>query len=326
MDLIERAVREGIITAEQAGAMRALAERTPGTDDGSLPVHRPAGISLTTELLAYLGGVLVLAGAGTSLAGRWDDLADGTRIVVLAVGALTTLAGGAILRRQDEPATGRLVAVLWFLSAAAVFGSVAYLLDTTMELSGEGRALLSGVATSAYAGALYGLHRRTLQQAALFGAVLTAGLSAAALSNAESDLSGLVLLGVGGAWLAAGLRGVLAPLHTAAVLGSITASIGPAYIAVDFFEGSNAIGLGIGIATGAVLVLIGIVSRAPGPLAVGVLAMFGYLTGLLAEVGGGLAVPVVVAGGGVALIVAAAASARILRRRARVEDDVGTPR
>ena len=95
------------------------------SQEGASAVEPAHGrISLLTEAVSYVGAVLVLAGAGVALGQRWDDLADGTRLGLLAGFALFFLGVGFVTRRSAEPALLRLTSVVWLIGTGALAGAL----------------------------------------------------------------------------------------------------------------------------------------------------------------------------------------------------------
>ncbi|WP_084510963.1 DUF2157 domain-containing protein [Nocardia lijiangensis] len=119
---LRRLVDEGVLTEEQRDAVAAAvaAEEAAAT---------PAG-KLLAEVAAYAGAGLLLGGLLLFLEASWGDLAQASRVAILAVMAIglalggVALAGRASLFRSpvSTPRT-RLAAVLFALAAAALAGA-----------------------------------------------------------------------------------------------------------------------------------------------------------------------------------------------------------
>jgi len=110
---------------------------------GEVPADGPqhGRISLLMEAIAYVGAVLMLAGAVAAMAQKWDDLAEGVAFALLAGSAVLFLGIGFVTRRSAEPAFGRLTSVVWLISTAAVAGALAELMVSILAMRvGAGNA------------------------------------------------------------------------------------------------------------------------------------------------------------------------------------------
>lgn len=94
---LEAAVALGIITADQAAAIRAIAPARPGE-----PGHGGRGVTAAT--LAYvLGAITVVVAMGWFLADRWKWLGPGGVLAVVAIYLALVLVVARILRREGYP-------------------------------------------------------------------------------------------------------------------------------------------------------------------------------------------------------------------------------
>ena len=99
--LLTRWVADGLVSAEQADAIRAAERDVPVVAQPELAGPPAPGRSLLVEALGYLGGVVILVAAGLVTARFWNDLSEGGRVTL---GALATvLLVGAGLRVPRGP-------------------------------------------------------------------------------------------------------------------------------------------------------------------------------------------------------------------------------
>ena len=212
------------------------------------------------EILGYIGTAIALVGTGAVV----GSFTSGGRLVTLVVSLLLAVAlfvAGLVVGAAPLDRLRLMRSVLWFLAVGAFQAFMGALLEPTSKVGIFLVLLLTGIA----AGALWFVFRRTLQQLALYGAVLGAILVLAApdamfgfvgifgFGMPDLVVTAIVTMLVGGGWLALGLFGLLAPPRTAMVLGSLTILIGTMIFSSETQEGAFLV---MAVA-GAVLVAIG---------------------------------------------------------------------
>lgn len=273
----------------------------------------PAGgrISLLTEAVAYVGMILILAGGGAAIGQRWNDIADWGHVAIFAGAAAFFLVLGLILRRVHEPAVQRLVGVVWLLSVAGLGAAVGFAVHEVYGASGEVTALMLGIAMAVYAAVLWLVRKRGLQNLALFiGLVVTiVGAILSVPGEASSLAFALALWMFGLVWALLAWRRYLEPLWVAAPLGVILALIAPSVAVADHGWVYT-----IGIATAGAAMAISVPLRNAPLLALGTIAMFGYVTStVIRYFSDSLGVPATLAITGVVILLLATVSARLLR-------------
>ena len=303
------AQQRGLLTAGQA------AEGEPGT----------RRISLLTEAAAYAGVILLLVGGVTAISQRWNDITRGGQAGVFAAAAVFFLLAGTIVRQVREPAIQRLAGVAWFLSVAGAAGAVWLALYHVHWNTDAVTVLAVGAAVTVYAAALWLVRRSALQNLALFAglvitivgiaAVITApagpGPAPAPAPNLPTPVLAVALpLWVFGlAWAGLGWRRYVGPVWVTIPCGVVLALIAPSFAA-----GGHGWVYVIGIATAAAAMAAGVPLRNTALLALGALAMFGYLTAVAARyLHQSLGVPSALAITGVLIIGVAVVSARLMR-------------
>jgi len=288
--------RQGLVTTEPAG------------ERGS------RRISLLTEAVAYVGAILLLAGGIAAVGQQWNSLGDWGQAGVLAGAAVFLLLAGILARQVREPAIQRLAGVVWFLSAACVGGATGLAANDVPAASGAVTVLATGAAVTVYAAALWLVRRRALQNAALFaGLVITVCgiIATAARPSGQLHLLGyaLALWGFGLAWTWLGWRRYVEPVWVTMPCGAILALYSP-----SLTVGSQGWVYAIGIATAAAAMAASVPLRNTPLLALGTLAMFGYVTSVTVQYfHRSLGVPAALAIAGALILGLAVISTRLMR-------------
>ncbi len=270
-------------------------------------------ISLLTEAVAYVGAILLLAGGAAAIGQRWNAIGDWGHVGVFAGAAAFFLLAGIMVRRVHEPAIQRLTGVVWFLSVVGVAGAAGFATHDVYGNRGAVTVLAVGVAVTFYSAALWLLRRRALQNAALFaGLVITiCGIivTAAGRGSAPSLAFALALWGFGLAWAGLGWRRYVEPIWVTMPSGVVLALVAPSLAA-----GEYGWVYAIAIATAAAAMAISVPLRNTPLLALGTLAMFGYVTSVVVQYfHRSLGVPAALAITGVLILGLAVVSARLMR-------------
>lgn len=243
---LTRLVADGTLTDDQAQAVRGavLAEAGRRT------------IPPVAEALGYLGAVLATAAAVALASTFWDQLAVWGQTAILAL-VSAALLGAGWLARSDDEAASRLSGFCWLLSVAAFAGAVGVAVDGgDPRGSPDGLLLLVAVPTLLYGGVLWWLRRGALQLLAPFLAAVTAVIGVFELAERPpSELYGAIIWACGGALLALGVTGVVAPPRAAGVLGAVAALVGTQVL----YLGADGEGWGVvlTVVTAVVLLLLG---------------------------------------------------------------------
>ena len=228
------------------------------------------------------------------------------------------LLAGIIGRRVREPAIQRLAGVAWFLSVAGVAGTVGL---AAHEVYGNNNAAVTaiavGLAATVYAAALWLVRPGALQNLALFAGLVVTILGMAGIivtvaggaSSARWLAFALALWVFGLAWAGLGWRRYVGPMWVTIPCGVILALIAPSLAA-----GDHGWVYAIGIATAAAAMAASVPLRNVPLLALGALAMFGYVTSVAVRyLHESLGVPSALAITGVLIIGLAVVSARLVR-------------
>ncbi len=231
--LVDPAARQdsiGVVTG-----VLGSGERSPGL------VGAPTRRSLPqlVEVVAYLGGALVLAAGGLFLVQQWDGFGFGARValltvvtVVLAVAGLVSarVPAGQSLRDESQDVRRRLAGAL--LTGAALTAS--FLVGYVLEERGDFG--YPGVYWPAVAGAAVGVLVAAVAYRIAPTAVGLVGMMAGAVTVAisvvetldgnEGDAIGILLFLLGAVWLGLTEMGVFRELMVARALGVTTALVG----------------------------------------------------------------------------------------------------
>ena len=299
---LDRWVEAGLISRAQATAIAAFEQRAAGAS---------RRVSLATEALGYVGAVLGVAGGGIALGNVWEDLDDWARPAILGGTALALLAGGGMIRRQEEPALRRLTSVLWFLSVGALAATSALLFVDFVKRSDELSVLGTGAAVALYAGTLWLLQRRVLQQLALLAGLIVTLVGGLLLLPGEvpSWVFAVAVWGLGGAWAVLGWRKIVEPWWAALPLGALTALVAPA-VGADEFGWLFVVALG----TAGGLIAASVALRMTPLLGPGAIGMFAYVTWAVVKYfGEALGVPVALALAGAVVLALALVAGRSRR-------------
>jgi hypothetical protein len=287
-------------------------QRRPGATEGT--AERPIGkrrISLLTEAVAYVGAILLLAGGATAIGQRWDDISRWGHVGIFAGVAAFFLLVGVVVRQVTEPAIQRLVGVVWFLSVAGVAWAVGL---ATLDADGNTRRstfLVVGVAVTLYSAALWLLRHRALQNFALFvGLIVAISGTIVTIADPAPPLAfALALWGFGLVWAGLGWRQYIEPIWVTMPSGALLALVAPSVAISD-----HGWVYAIGIATAAAAMASTLALRNTPLLALGALAMFGYVTSAVVQYfGDSLGVPAALAITGALIICLAVVTARLMR-------------
>ncbi len=270
---LSRWVGAGLISAEQAVAIT-------GFEQAAITKQGPAGgerrVSLLAEALGYVGVVLALAGAAVGLAQGWEDLPVWSRLTIPAAATGLLILGGALLRRQGEPAFRRLMSVLWVLSVGGLAWALVVLGIDVVEWDGEAIALMATGGCAILAAVLYAARRHGLQQVTLLAA-LHALVVSGLLCLLGEDLPvwwfAVAVWALGAAWAALGWRRILEPGWLAVAFGFVGMVIGPA-LGINEYQWL----LAPALLTTAGLVALSVPTRETPLLALGMVGAFGYIT------------------------------------------------
>lgn len=304
---LQRAADAGLVTADQAAALLALAAAPP------LPARAggraPRGTPVAAEIVGYLGAVLVTIGAATLVGQFWDEMASWSRLALVGSLAVGLWGAGAAVDESADAVRWRLRGALWLVSSAAAALFAGLLGADVLGWAPEPVAVLVGSVAALHAGSLWRLRDRPAQHLSFFAGVVAVLAGASAWVDGPGTV-GLVLWAFGAVWLALGWRRVVAPAAIALV-----AAPGLMLVAAGVTGGSwESVAPLLGLATAAALLAGGAALDEFLVTGVGVAGVFVFLPMSAAEYfGERIGVPVVLLAAGVLLI---AVTVFLLRRGA----------
>ena len=288
-------------------------------------------IPMVAEAVGYAGSALVITAIALLIGRRWDDIAVGLRITVLAVPAIATAVIGWWIGSKPDPAFERMGSVLWVLSPAAVAGAMTVTFMDAMyggDPPAHGGLLFVGAVVTVWAGVEYALRRLPLQQMVLFASSLVTVLGVVNALEARRDVGysmtvwGLAVWAFGAAWTTLGVIDRLEPSEVARLIGPATVLFAAQLVRVD----ADVFGLWLGLATAGLLLGVGVWRADLFVLLAGAVGLFQWSPQLaifyLADAIGTDVTLLIV---GVLLLAAAYAFTRLYRRvRATTEHQVLT--
>ncbi|HLA66253.1 MAG TPA: DUF2157 domain-containing protein [Acidimicrobiia bacterium] len=268
-DDLQRWVTAGLLGREQAEAI-AVNEAAAAAP--------PAGVSVLAEALGYAGAALALAGIVAAIGNSWDTLGSGGRMAAAAIPTVLAVGAGWTLHSKTEAAFRRLMSLLWFLAIGGFAGTAGVVLDQFTDIDEDWIALVIGLAMAVPAFILWRLHGAVLQQMALLGSLVVTVLGVFMILPGEPSGPAMALAAwaLGMVWVLAGWRRVITPQTATMVLGALLTSYAPVVGAED-----HEWLLFVGIATGGALMALGVKTGLVALLAIGTVAVFGYVTAVV---------------------------------------------
>ncbi|MFI7542472.1 hypothetical protein [Actinoplanes sp. NPDC049599] len=240
--LIDRWTAEGVLTAAQAGRMRA--ELASSGRRGSL----------VAESVGYLGGALVIVAMSLATGWYWADLGPAGRLGIVGGAAVALVAAGAVVPGRSGGTARRLRAVLWLMACAALFGFLVLLADDPLGWSGRTAVSFAALGVLPCAGVLWFLHRHPVQHVAVF--VLSAALAASLVTHLSSagSLPGVAVGVTGLVWGLLAWGTVVRPASLGRTLGALGTVAGAVAIAGEGWGAVPAVGTVALVIAAAVLI------------------------------------------------------------------------
>jgi hypothetical protein len=220
---LDRLVELGVLSPEQRSAVVTELESA----------RAPAGISAgggAWEVVAYIGGALVLGGASLLIGMSWDDLVRPARVGLLAAATLVLLGAGTVigggpgsLRALRDAASSpriRICAVLFALAS----GTSAMAVGSALDVGESVAATAVGFVV-----ALLGYCALPTAAGVLAAGAFSVGVVLAVVSewfDSSTTPTTIGLLGLGVLWAAAGLARTLRHRDVAVIGGALIALAG----------------------------------------------------------------------------------------------------
>jgi hypothetical protein len=212
-------VSEGIISQDQAKSICDY-ERMVTPSRGT-----------AVEILGYFGASTAVGAAIILVSDIWGDLGWGSRVTILTVTAVALLIIGAISAGEQQSWVRRFGLVLMMLAVpltASAAGAAA-----SRWISQDPSVLVGFAIAWVVALILYLRWRSPAQQTALFFATIGAMMSLFMnlVGDGPDAIPGGIVLVVGLTWLIMSVSGVIVPLVTGQILGSIASLAGSVMLA-----------------------------------------------------------------------------------------------
>lgn len=229
--LVSELASEGLLVP--GGEERALAVVQRAMAPSKAPTGE-SGLPKLTEVVAYLGGALVLAAGFLFTMEAWNDLGKVGHVVFLSVIAIVlALAGfGAVRSRLAEQTKRRLSGTLLTAAAVTVGVTVGVAIEDFTDLPPGGvywPAFFGGLVAAAGSVIAYRISSTALGLLGMLGGTLVAAIDFAserAANNYEPLCVGAAFLIVGVGWLILTERGVFEEVTIARALGAAAALFG----------------------------------------------------------------------------------------------------
>lgn len=310
---LDRWVAAGLIERDQARAIAAAERHRADADQRR--------VSRTVEAVGYLGAVLAIVAAVLVLSDVWDQLQAWARVTVLGTVALGTLVGGSAVRTSAEPAFERLTSVLWTAAVLATAMTTGVLGGSVLDLDEAGTMLMAAAPATVLAAVLWRLRPRVLQHVVLFAGIVATVLSAIWVT--EADLAewawGLIVYGIGLAWMLVSWGGFARPQTTGLVLGMLGLGVGAS---VASGGGDRGFGLVLGLVTSLALIGVSAVAQRTLVLGFGAVGVAVFLPQLATHwFGATVGAPLALFVAGLVLVVAALAGARMRSGSPEITED-----
>ena len=275
-DLVRRAVSEGIVSTDQAAALRGLAPAAGPPVPGGHGRLR----AWVAEALGYVGAALVLVAGMVTVGQFWAELAPWAHVALAGLLAVVLLAAGAVVSGEPGTPLGRLGSVLWFTGAGAVVGTSALAATELAGLEDAASGVAAFAPATAVAVVLWWRRRRALQEVAVVVGLIGTSASLLGMADVEmGDWGGLLVWAIGVAWLALAWGEVVQPARTGRVVGAAVALVGP----LMAFGASGRWGPVLGVVTAGALVAASVPARETVMLGLGVIGLFVFVPNLVFE-------------------------------------------
>lgn len=267
--------------------------------------------TLLTEVLAYVGGVILLVGVSLLTARYWPDLDRTTKLILAGTATLALLAGGLSVPVRKPPGQ-RMRVVMWAVSTAAAAFFFGLLGHEFLDWPAVDIVTLTGIGSAAYAAVLWLWSRRLLipQLVFLVTTLVAAGAVGAQIEGTYGH--GLAVWIAALLWFLLGHSELVPHTRPTRVLAAAASIIGAGLmIPLDA-------GIAIGLVTVACLLVYAIKTRDLALVLVGALGTLQLLPIAVTEwFPGRLAAPIALLIAGAVLVGSAVALARHSSSRER---------
>lgn len=299
-------VAEGLISDDQAGAIRHFEHLDELARVDDVRTLAPQRLTTVAEVAVYLGSVIAFAGGAAIIGPNWEALGLLGQVVLgLAIAAVGFVAGTWMVRLA-EPGTMRLGSFLWAIGTGGVGLAVSVVMQE-IDPSNEGWIpLVIGLPVLAIGAALWRNLDRPLQ---LLTGVVGLALIGAGLGSLV-DVPVLVASPI--IWAASFGFGLLAALQRVRprLVALAVSSVGLMLASFMLGEESERLAAIVAVATAAGIVAYALVDRSWPLVAVGLVAFFLAITMAMQTVLHGMGARLVAVTGGLLVVAAVAVRAQ----------------
>ncbi len=254
-EVLEHWVDAGLITPEQSRAIREHEAAQPSPRSAAGAPSPETGPSLVVEALGYLGGVVMLVGAGILVGMYWADLSVPLRLVLIGVTTIVLVGAGFAVPDRLGEAAGRLRSVLWAAGVVATAGFLGVFSTEVLDRYDEHALVIIGPCTAVVAGILWRLRSTWLQQLAFFVPLMLSAVGAGMeLTSTSSSWGGAAMWAVALSWAVLSWVGRLEPAVTGVAFGVFGAVLGAMMMNGD-------VGIALGLATAIAAAIVALWER-----------------------------------------------------------------
>ena len=246
--VVDALIEAGLLTGAERERSVEVVSRSLGGPSEAAEAPSRRGIPQLVEVVAYLGGALVLAAGSLFLVEQWGSLGFAARTALIAVTTVVLAAAGLAVARSGGPVDvqdqrhdvrRRLGGTLLVAAAVAAGFLVGHTLDHYVEQgtfpSVNWPTVLGAVAVVLGSVAAYRLAPTAVALLGMLGGAVTAGMALVegVELGSDGDVVGVFLLIIAVVWLALTEAGLFHERTVARTLGGVLALLGAQVPALD---------------------------------------------------------------------------------------------
>lgn len=242
--IVDALVTEQLIAPAAAARARGVVARILDAPAAAGPAPS-SGMAKVVEVVAYLGGALVLAAGTLFVAQSWSDLGRGGQVLALVVvtavlavaGLVVSTADDGVAQLRDHAARRRLAGTLLTGAALAAAGATAVAIENPSDRDFTGvdwPTVLGSLVLLVAAAVAYRWAPTALGLLAMLGAALTGVVATVTgvVDDREGLVVGLAILLLGVVWLLVTEAAVFRETTAARALGVAVALVGAQVVVV----------------------------------------------------------------------------------------------
>lgn len=247
---VDALIAEGLLApAARDRGIEVVHDALVRTEESAEPGPAHTAVPQLVEVVAYLGGALVLAAGALFVAQQWQDLPFGARVTLLVAVTLVLAAAGAVsarvpggtsaLLREAEDTRRRLAGALFTGAGLAAAFLVGYVTDEVLDVSFPEiywPAVIGAAAGMVLAAVGYRVAPTAVGVVGLLAGLCTVVVQLASgvdTAGSEGDAAGVAFFLAGAGWLVLTELGVFRELTVARTLGVALTLFGAQVPAID---------------------------------------------------------------------------------------------